>query len=221
MPTEPLFPDLKGAPAPASSPSEVASSPEPHGPPRVQRPDRRSVRMMATDLDSLLPPDHNVRAVWAYVQRMNLTPLYDRIRARGSHAGRPAIDPALLMALWLFATLEGVGSARALNRLCTEHFAVVWLCGGVSVNYHTLSDFRVAHAELLEKLLVDGVTALLAAGVVDMARVAQDGVLAIAQNRVQTVQPAPDAQRCNPRLMPSGATCHRPPPVPAAPGVHR
>lgn len=139
-------------------------------------PDRRSVRLMTSDLDSLLPPDHNARAVWAYVQRMDLSQLHREVRARGSHPGRPAIDPALLMALWLFATLEGVGSARQLDRLCTEHIAYRWLCGGVGVNYHTLSDFRVGHTVLLEKLLVDGVATLLAAGVVDMARVAQDGV---------------------------------------------
>ena len=131
---------------------------------------------MTSDLDSLLPPDHNARAVWAYVLRLDLSSLYDQIKARGSHPGRPPIDPAVLMALWLFATLEGVRSARTLDRLCSQHFAYIWLCGGVSVNYHTLSDFRVAHAALLEKLLVDGVTALLAAGVVDMVRVAQDGV---------------------------------------------
>lgn len=172
-----LFPGVPAASeAVPTSAEPAASSPEPAGRPRLLEPDRRSVRLMTSDLDSLLPPDHNARAVWAYVQRMDLAPLVGEVRARGSHPGRPAIDPALLMALWLFATLEGVGSARALDRLCTEHIAYRWLCGGVGVNYHTLSDFRVAHTALLEKLLVDGVATLLAAGVVDMARVAQDGI---------------------------------------------
>jgi hypothetical protein len=57
--------------------------------------------------------------------------------------GTPA-DPALLVALWLYATLEGVGSARYLDSLCTHHNAFRWLCGGVRVNYHSLADFRVA-----------------------------------------------------------------------------
>lgn len=178
MSTPTLFPGVPAASeAVAPTSSEPASPrPEPTGRPRLLEPDRGSVQLMTSDLDSLLPPDHNARAVWAYVRRMDLAPLVKEVRARGSHPGRPAIDPALLMALWLFATLEGVGSARALDRLCKEHIAYRWLCGGVGVNYHTLSDFRVAHTALLEKLLVDGVATLLAAGVVDMARVAQDGI---------------------------------------------
>lgn len=173
MPKLPLFPDLD---LPDPPPSEAPTTPASQGRPRVVSPDRNSVRMMSSDLDSLLPPDHNARAVWGYVMRQDLSPLYEPIRARGSAPGRSATDPALLLALWLFATLEGVGSGRALARLCTEHIAYRWLCGGVSVNYHTLSDFRVGHIDVLEKLLEDGVATLLSAGVVDMARVAQDGV---------------------------------------------
>jgi len=89
--------------------------------------------------------------------------------------GRDAIDPAILMALWLFATLEGVGSARELDRLCQEHDAYRWLCGGVSVNYHTLADFRVGNVEALDHLLTQSVAALLADGVVTLQRVSQDG----------------------------------------------
>ena len=80
------------------------------------------------------------------------------------------------MALWLYATIEGVGSARKLARLCEEHVAFQWLCGGVSVNHKTLADFRVGHGALLERLLVDGFAALLAAGVARLDRVAQDGM---------------------------------------------
>ena len=176
MASNSLFPELDAA---ASSVEPSSSTPEetqPVGRPRLRSPDRLSVTLMTSDLDSLLPPDHNARAVWLYVQRMDLTSLYDAIQARGSRAGRPCIDPRLPMALWLFATLEGVGSARALDRLCSEHIAYRWLCGGVSVNYHSLADFRVEHGALLEKLLVDGAATLLAGGLVDMARVAQDGM---------------------------------------------
>jgi mRNA-degrading endonuclease RelE of RelBE toxin-antitoxin system len=73
------------------------------------------------------------------------------------------------------ATLEGVGSARTLAQLCREHNAYRWMCGGVSVNYHTLADFRVAHGELLEQLLVQGVATLMVTGQVSLERVAQDG----------------------------------------------
>jgi len=107
---------------------------------------------------------------------IDLAPLYRGIKAVEGQAGRPPIDPAILLALWLYATVEGVGSARAVARLCEEHDAYRWLCGGVSVNYHTLADFRVEHVEYLDRVLTTSVATLMAEGLVTMTRVAQDGV---------------------------------------------
>lgn len=145
------------------------------GKPRLKRANRQQIVWRPVDLDSSLPSDHPARLVWELVQRLELGPLYADIRAIEGQAGQNAIDPAILMALWLFATLEGVGSARALDRLCQEHDAYRWLCGGVSVNYHTLADFRVVHATFLDQLLTQSVAALLAEGLVSLERVAQDG----------------------------------------------
>lgn len=145
-------------------------------PPRVQRPDRMQLQWRPVDLDATLPDDHRARIVWEFVDGLDLTPLYQAIKAVDGHAGRPAIDPAILMALWLYATLEGVGSARAVGRLCEEHDAYRWICGGVSVNYHTLADFRVGPADILDGLLTTSVATLLAGGLVALTRVAQDGV---------------------------------------------
>lgn len=144
--------------------------------PRVNRPNRQQIEWRAVDLESTLATDHPARLVWDFVQQLDLSAWYGEIRAVEGHAGRDAIDPAVLMALWLFATLEGVGSARALERLCEEHDAYRWLCGGVSVNYHTLSDFRVGHADYLDALLTRSVAALIADGLVTLQRVAQDGM---------------------------------------------
>jgi transposase len=144
--------------------------------PRVLRPNRAQLELRPTDLESLLPEDHRARAVWEFVEGLDLTPLYERIRSVEGHAGRPAIDPAILMALWLYATVEGVGSARALARLCEQHDAYRWICGGVSVNAHTLSDFRVAHEAVLDELLTKSVARLMEAGLVTLRRVAQDGM---------------------------------------------
>ena len=144
--------------------------------PRVQRPNRRQLELRPADLDGLLPAEHRARVVWDFVEGLDLAPLYAQIKAVEGHAGRPAIDPAILMALWLYATLEGVGSARALGRLCDEHDAYRWLAGGVSLNYHTLADFRVGHGEVLDGLLTTGVAALMAEGLVELTRVAHDGV---------------------------------------------
>jgi transposase len=107
---------------------------------------------------------------------LDLTPFYDRIRARGRVAGRPAIDPRLLVALWLYATLSGFTSARELADLCTRHDAFRWLAGGVSVNYHTLADLRTDHPVIVEELLKQSVEVLHQQGLIDLDRIAQDGM---------------------------------------------
>lgn len=165
--TDPLFP-LPSPQAPRHRDEDVE--------PRVLRPNRRQLQLRAVDLDATLPPEHRARVIWAFVEGLDLRARYEAIRAIDGQAGRPAIDPAILMAVWLYATVEGVGSARGVARLCEEHDAYRWLCGGVSVNYHTLADFRVAHGDVLDQLLTDSVAALLAEGLVDLTRVAQDGV---------------------------------------------
>lgn len=154
----------------------IAPEPERRGRPRLQHPDRDQLLLRPTDLESLLAPDHEARLVWAFVESLDLSGFHERIRAVEGHAGRPPIDPAILLGLWLYATLEAVGSARALDRLCDEHDAYRWIAGGVSVNYHTLADFRVDHADRLEALLVGSVAALLATGEVTLRRVAHDGI---------------------------------------------
>jgi transposase len=158
-------------------PEEQDQRPEPgKGKPRLETAQRQQVEMRLASLDQLLPDDHRARLVWAMVQEYDLTPFYDRIQAVEGEAGRPAIDPRLLLAVWLYATLEGVGSARALARLCQEHLAYLWLLGGVKVNYHTLADFRVDYEAELDRLLTHSVAALIQAGLVDLQQTAQDGV---------------------------------------------
>src|SRR5437764_8168163 len=134
----------------------TCAEPDRTAPPRLSVPDRQQL-LSAMIIDELLEPDHPARAVWAYVEGLDLTPLFDRIRARGRVAGRPAIDPRLLVALWLYATLAGFTSARELADLCLRHDAFRWLAGGVSVNYHTLADFRTDNLEFLETLLKQSV----------------------------------------------------------------
>ena len=145
------------------------------GKPRLKRVNREQMIMQTLNLESTLPSDHPARLVWDLVEGLDLSPLYAEIQAVKGHAGQSAIDPAILMALWLFATLQGIGSARLLDNLCREHDAYRWLCGGVSVNYHTLSDFRVEHGAFLEELLTKSVAALICDGLVGMQRVTQDG----------------------------------------------
>jgi transposase len=162
-------------------PAEPAPEPGPDGPPLVGVPRLRTavrdqVVFRAAALDDLIPQEHTVRLIWDYVVGLDLTPLYDRIKAVQGRPGRSPIDPRILLALWLYATTRGVGSARQLDTLCRSDIAYQWIVGDVSVNYHTISDFRTDHAELLNDLLTRSVAVLLAEGLVDLERVAQDGM---------------------------------------------
>ena len=147
-----------------------------HGQPHVQAPNRAQIELRASDLESLLGEDHRARLVWGYVERQNLSSLLDAIKARGAAPGRRAIDPRILFALWLYATLDGVGSGREVARLTREHDAYRWICGGVAVNYHALNDFRCGNDALMDELLSDNVAALAAVGAITLERVAQDGM---------------------------------------------
>jgi transposase len=154
----------------ADKPLEVVA------PPRLREPQRDQLELRVVDLESLLPLDHPARAVWAFVAQLDLSPVLDAIKAREGGPGHPPASPQVPMALWLYATIDAVGSARALARLCESHVAYQWICGGVSMNYHTLSDFRTGHVALLDRLLAQGVAALVAEGLVQLERLAQDGL---------------------------------------------
>src|SRR5919201_1479487 len=156
--------------------AEPRADAAPRGAPRLREPVRDQIELRAVDIDSLIGQDHPARVIWAYVEGLDLSELEDRVKARENRPGHPPAAPRLLLALWLYATSDGVGSARALERLCESHDVYRWLCGGVSVNHHTLTDFRIEHAVLLDRLLSEHLAALAKAGLVDLDTLAQDGV---------------------------------------------
>jgi len=143
---------------------------------RVNRPHRAQVEMQLFSLDQMLPADHRARIVWAFVKLLNLEPFYRDIEVTDHLPGRSAIAPEILVALWLLATLDGIGSARELARRCETDIPYLWMLGTVPVNHHTLSDFRVQHGARLERLLVDTVAALVDRGIVPLETIAQDGM---------------------------------------------
>src|ERR1041385_6392090 len=164
-----LFEELPEGAAPAAREAVV-------GGPRLRTAQRDQIELQVVDLESLVASDHPARAVWAYVERLDLSEQLAAIKAREGEPGRPSADPKILMALWLYGTIDGVGSARLLAGLCETHTAYRWICGGVSMNYHALSDFRGAQVALLDRLLVQGVAALVSEGLVRLEQLAQDGV---------------------------------------------
>lgn len=146
------------------------------GKPRLRMAQRQQVIVRTLAIDQMLPHDDEARTVWEFVCQCDLSQLLNEIRAVEGSAGHPPADPRILLALWLLATLRGVGSARELARLCERHLAYQWLCGEVTMNHHTLSDFRVQHAALVDSLLTQSIAVLMQAGAVKLQRVAQDGV---------------------------------------------
>jgi transposase len=127
-------------------------------------------------LDDCVPAEHRVREVWEYVEGLDLSRLYDAIGSVVGGAGRPAIDPAVLMTLWLYAVLEGVGSARQLALLCKRDVVYRWIMGGEKVSHKTLSDFRVKAGPVLDDLLSRSVAALVAAEVIGLGSLGVDGM---------------------------------------------
>lgn len=170
MPNDPQAPVL--APAPETPRSTDRRS----GPLRLRRPNREQVAPVPVYLDALVADDHLARLLWQAVEPLDLTAFTQALVVVEGGPGRAAADPRLLVALWLYATSQGVSTARELARLCVEHLAYIWLCGGVSVNYHTLSDFRVQHGAALDDLMTAILGRLDHAGLITLERVAQDGI---------------------------------------------
>lgn len=158
------------------SPQEAGAVPEAAGEMRLRKPERRQMELVPQCTDDLVPPGHAVRTIAAVVAKLDLSAFCEGIQAREGVAGRDATDPELLVALWLYACIRGIGSARELARRCQESVAFRWLCGGVSVNHRMLSEFRTAHGAALDELLTQVLASLVDQELVMVSRVSQDGV---------------------------------------------
>jgi transposase len=165
-----LFPLLPAGP---TKPRPLG--PDPKRGARLREAERSQIAWGRIDLNAALPDDHPARAIWAVVERLDLSVLYAQIEARDEVAGAPAIDPKILLSLWIYATSEGEASAREIQRLTEWHDAYRWICGGVEVNYHTLSDCRSQQGEIVSGLITQVLALLLKQDLVDLGRVAQDG----------------------------------------------
>jgi transposase len=143
---------------------------------RVVRPVRNQGQWEERNLDVILPEDDQARGIWAFLQQWDLSGFYASIKAVAGTAGRPASDPMVLLAVWLLALVDRIGSARQVDRLCKQHDSYRWMCGGVPVDYHILADFRVEHREVLNDLFTEILAAMMAGGLVTLRHVAQDGM---------------------------------------------
>jgi transposase len=143
---------------------------------RLRKAERTQVELQAAALDDLLEPEHRVRLLWRYIEKLDMSAFLADIKAVDGVPGRDATDPRILLCLWVFALSEGIGSARRLATLCERDVPYRWICGGVSVNRDLLASFRSSHGNQLDELLSQTVAALAHAGVVTLDVVAQDGL---------------------------------------------
>lgn len=158
---------LLGRPAQRNAPMPVV---------RYAEARRNTVVFEHFDFDALIGGDHPARVVWSYVQHVDLSELCEWIQAGAHTPGQPPPDPRVVLALWLYGCIEGVGSARQLERLSETHHGFRWLRGDVPLNYHLLSDFRWQAAVAVDRLLMQGVAALWSEGLVSLASLSDDGI---------------------------------------------
>jgi transposase len=166
----------RGSPSPGEVAAGGVEAEVVAGRPRLRVPHRDQVQTHWISLDELLEAEHKARVVWNAVCGLNLDRWLSDIKAVERNVGRNATDPRLLVALWIYATLDAVGSARELARLCQSNLPYQWLCGGITVNYHLLSDFRSQGGSKWDELLTHIIGSLMAADLVTVTRVAQDGM---------------------------------------------
>ncbi len=160
---------------PAGPPAAEAKPGAPPGRPRFQAINRQQMVLRMVDVEQLLEPDHLARAIWEMTGRLDLTPYTVAVRAVEGEAGRPPIDPRLLIALWIYAYSEKVSAAREVARRCEYHPAYQWLTGCAVVNHHTLSDFRVGHQAALDQLFAQLLAILSSEGLITLEQVVHDG----------------------------------------------
>jgi transposase len=149
--------------------------------PLIRHVNRQQMSWRAVDVEHLISEDHPARAIWTLVGRLNLSAFYQAIESSTEEGGRPAIDPQLLISLWVYAYSQGIGSAREVARRCEYDPAFQWLTGWEEVNYHTLADFRVEKHKELDELFTQVLAALSQEGLITLEQVMQDGTKIKAQ----------------------------------------
>lgn len=147
---------------------------------------RNGVVFERFEFDALIGVDHPARIVWSYAQQVDLSGLVGWIRAGVHTPGRAPPDPRVVLALWLYACIEGVGSARHLERLTETDHGYCWLRGDVPLNHQLLSDFRWQAAVVVDRLLAQGVAALWSEGLVSLASLSDDGIRIRASNSISS-----------------------------------
>lgn len=134
--------------------------------------DRDQVLLLPPDLREWLPAGHLARFVIEAVSQLDLEGVYGYYRRDG--LGRPAHDPAMMVALVLYGYAVGVTSSRAIERRCVEDVAFRVIAANRQPDHATLARFLVRHREALSELFFQVLAVCRGAGMVRVGTVAVD-----------------------------------------------
>src|SRR6202051_101514 len=112
--------------------------------------DREQLLLMSPSLCEWLPENHLAWFVIDAVKDIDLAPFYARYRQDGW--GRAAFDPAMMVALVLYAYCKGQRSSRGIERACVEDIAFRVIAANQRPDHATIARFRVRHEDALAGL---------------------------------------------------------------------
>src|SRR5919107_82448 len=135
--------------------------------------DREQELLLAPSVREWLPDDHLAWVVLEAVGELDLTAFYRAYRDDGH--GRAALDPAMMVALLLYAYAIGVRSSRAIERRCREDVAFRVITANRAPDHATIARFRVRHEAALSELFAQVLALCARAGLVQLGVVAVDG----------------------------------------------
>jgi transposase len=145
------------------------------GKPRIEEPLRAQGEMRFEYPEDALELSHSARVIWNLLGLMDLSAFSKGCESVEGAAGRSLKSPRMLLALWLYALSQAVGSAREIARLVRSDLAYRWIAGNVEVSHQKLSQFRVGHGEALSELMTNVLATLMNKGLLSLSVVAQDG----------------------------------------------
>jgi transposase len=134
--------------------------------------DRDQVLLLPPSLMDWLAEDHLVWSVLGAVDRMDLAGFYGVYRANGQ--GRAAYDPAMMVALLLYAYCVGVRSSRQIERACRGDVAFMVICAMQAPDHCTIAEFRRRHQDAIGELFVEVLGLCAEAGLVELGEIAVD-----------------------------------------------
>src|ERR687888_2746015 len=148
--------------------------------------DRDQVWLLPPSLREWLPERHLAWLVIDAVAEFDLSGLYGAYRDDGR--GRPAHDPAMMVALLLYCYAIGERSSRRIERRCVEDVAVRVITANRVPDHTTVARFRQQHGHALGELFGEVLALCAEAGLVRVGTIAVDGTKVAANAAVQATR---------------------------------